>query len=47
MDKFEKSKLKVKKARKIKVPVLADCIGTIECKTLKVVSAWECYAFWG
>ena len=46
-DKFEKSKLKTKKAQKVKVSVLADCIGTIECKLMKVVSAGECYAFFG
>lgn len=46
-DKFEKAKLKTKKAQVIDVPVLSDCIGTIECKLMKTVSIGECYAFFG
>lgn len=46
-DKIEKAKLKTKKAQVIDVPVLSDCIGTIECKLMKTVTAGECYAFFG
>lgn len=46
-DKFEKAELKIRKAEKIDVPLLADCIGSIECKLLKTVSAGECYVFFG
>jgi flavin reductase (DIM6/NTAB) family NADH-FMN oxidoreductase RutF len=47
MDKFEKAKLKTAQAKKVKVPIVSDCIGHIECKVWKTVEAGECYAFFG
>ena len=46
-DKFEKAKLRTSPAKKIKPPILSDCIGHIECKLWKTVDAGECYAFFG
>jgi len=46
-DKFKKAGLKIKKAKKIKAPVIEGCAGFIECKLLKAVDAGECYAFFG
>ena len=46
-DKFKKAKLKTASAKKVKAPILSDCIGHIECKLLKTVEAGECYAFFG
>lgn len=47
MDKFKKSGLKITKAKKVKSPVVAGCVGHIECKLWKAVDAGECYAFFG
>ncbi len=47
IDKFKKAGLKIKKARKVKAPVIDGCIGYIECKLKKAVMAGECYAFFG
>jgi flavin reductase (DIM6/NTAB) family NADH-FMN oxidoreductase RutF len=46
-DKFEKAKLKIASAKKVKAPIVSDCIGHIECKLWKTVDAGECYAFFG
>jgi len=46
-NKFEKAKLKIKPAKKVKAPVIGDCIGHIECKVWKTVDAGECCAFFG
>jgi flavin reductase (DIM6/NTAB) family NADH-FMN oxidoreductase RutF len=46
-DKFKKSGLKIKKAKRVKPPVIDGCIGYVECKLGKVVEAGECYAFFG
>jgi flavin reductase (DIM6/NTAB) family NADH-FMN oxidoreductase RutF len=46
-DKFEKAKLKIASAKKVKAPIVSDCIGHIECKLWKAVDAGECYAFFG
>jgi flavin reductase (DIM6/NTAB) family NADH-FMN oxidoreductase RutF len=47
IDKFEKTKLKTVQAKRVKVPIVSDCIGHIECKVWKTVEAGECYAFFG
>lgn len=44
-DKFKKAGLKYSKAKKVKSPVIDECIGHIECKLWKTVNAGECYAF--
>ncbi|TAL24213.1 MAG: flavin reductase family protein [Nitrospirae bacterium] len=46
-DKFKKSGLKIKKAKKVKPTVIDGCAGYIECRLLKTVEAGECYAFFG
>lgn len=46
-DKFKKAGLKIIKAKKVKVPLIGDCVGYIECKLWKAVDAGECYAFFG
>lgn len=46
-DKFEKAKLKTASAKKVRAPIISDCIGHIECKLWKTVDAGECYAFFG
>jgi|SRR3972149_847425 len=46
-NKFEKAKLKTVSAKKVKAPIIIDCIGHIECKLWKMVDAGECYAFFG
>lgn len=46
-DKFKKTGLKIKKAKKVKSPVIGGCIGYVECKLKKTVEAGECYAFFG
>jgi flavin reductase (DIM6/NTAB) family NADH-FMN oxidoreductase RutF len=46
-DKFKKAKLKTSPAKKVKAPVISDCIGHIECKVWKAVDAGECFAFFG
>lgn len=46
-DKFERAKLKLTSAKKVKAPIIIDCIGHIECKVWKTVDAGECYAFFG
>ncbi len=46
-DKFKKAKLKTAPAKKVKVPIVFDCIGHIECKVWKTVDAGECFAFFG
>jgi len=46
-DKFEKAKLKTVSAKKVKAPIINDCIGHLECKLWKTVDAGECYAFFG
>lgn len=46
-DKFKKAKLKTLPAKKVKPPIVSDCIGHIECKVWKIVDAGECYAFFG
>jgi flavin reductase (DIM6/NTAB) family NADH-FMN oxidoreductase RutF len=46
-DKFKKAKLKITPAKKVKAPVINDCIGHIECKLWKIVEAGECYAVFG
>jgi len=46
-DKFKEAGLKIKKAKKIKAPVIEGCAGFIECKLSKAVDAGECYAFFG
>jgi flavin reductase (DIM6/NTAB) family NADH-FMN oxidoreductase RutF len=46
-DKFEKAQLKAASAKKVKAPIISDCIGYIECKLWKTVDAGECYAFFG
>lgn len=46
-DKFKKAKLKTAPAKSVKVPIVSDCIGHIECKVWKTVEAGECYAFFG
>jgi flavin reductase (DIM6/NTAB) family NADH-FMN oxidoreductase RutF len=46
-DKFLKAKLKQRKANSLKVPLIAECVGYIECKLYKTVDAGECYAFFG
>lgn len=45
--KFKKAKLKIASAKKVKAPIVSDCIGHIECKVWKTVDAGECYAFFG
>ena len=46
-DKFKKAKLETVPAKKVKAPIICDCIGHIECKVWKTVDAGECYAFFG
>ncbi len=46
-DKFKKAKLKTASAKKVKAPIINDCIGHLECKLWKTVDAGECYAFFG
>jgi len=46
-DKFKKAGLEISKAKKVKPPLIEDCIGHIECKLWKTVDAGECYAFFG
>lgn len=46
-DKFKKANLKTALAKKVKAPIMSDCIGHIECKLWKIVDAGECYAFFG
>jgi len=46
-DKFLKAKLKTAPAKKVKAPIISNCIGYIECKVWKTVDALECYAFFG
>jgi flavin reductase (DIM6/NTAB) family NADH-FMN oxidoreductase RutF len=46
-DKLDKAKLKIASAKKVKAPIITDCIGHIECKLWKTVDAGECYAFFG
>jgi len=46
-DKFEKAKLKIATAKKVRTPIISDCIGHIECKLWKTVDVGECYAFFG
>jgi flavin reductase (DIM6/NTAB) family NADH-FMN oxidoreductase RutF len=46
-DKFEKAKLKTVSAKRVRAPIISDCIGHIECKLWKAVDAGECYAFFG
>jgi flavin reductase (DIM6/NTAB) family NADH-FMN oxidoreductase RutF len=46
-NKFEKAKLKHASAKRVKAPIMSDCIGHIECKVWKTVDAGECYAFFG
>ncbi|MEW6419303.1 MAG: flavin reductase family protein [Nitrospirota bacterium] len=47
IDKFKKANLKTALAKKVKAPIMSDCIGHIECKLWKTVDAGECYAFFG
>jgi len=47
IDKFKKANLRTSPAKKVKPPILSDCIGHIECKLWKTVDAGECYAFFG
>ncbi len=46
-DKFQKTKLEIIKAKKIRTPLIKNCIGYIECRLWKTVDAGECYAFFG
>jgi flavin reductase (DIM6/NTAB) family NADH-FMN oxidoreductase RutF len=46
-DKFQKAKLEIIKAKKVKAPVIKNCIGHIECRLWKTVDAGECHAFFG
>lgn len=46
-DKFLKAKLKQRKSNSLKTPLIAECVGYIECKLYKTVDAGECYAFFG
>ncbi|MBM4129182.1 MAG: hypothetical protein FJ243_03565, partial [Nitrospira sp.] len=46
-DKFKKAKLKTVKAKRVKTPVISDCIGYLECRLRKTIDAGECYAFFG
>jgi flavin reductase (DIM6/NTAB) family NADH-FMN oxidoreductase RutF len=46
-DKFKKAKLETVSAKRVKVPIIRDCIGHIECKVWKTVDAGECYAIFG
>jgi len=47
VDKFAKAGLQQLQAKKIKVPMVAGCIGYLECTLVKVVDAGECYGFLG
>jgi flavin reductase (DIM6/NTAB) family NADH-FMN oxidoreductase RutF len=46
-DKFQKANLEILKAKKVKAPIIKNCIGHIECRLWKTVDAGECYAFFG
>lgn len=46
-DKFKKAELKIRKAKKVKPPLIEGCIGYVECKLWKAVDAGECFAFFG
>lgn len=46
-DKFQKAKLEIFKGKKVKVPLIKNCIGYMECRLWKTVDAGECYAFFG
>lgn len=46
-DKFKKANLEIIKAKKVKAPIIKNCIGHIECRLWKTVDAGECYAFFG
>ncbi|MFZ3122824.1 MAG: flavin reductase family protein [Thermodesulfovibrionales bacterium] len=46
-DKFKKASIRIKKAKKIKSPLIDGCIGFIECKLRNTIDAGECYAFFG
>jgi flavin reductase (DIM6/NTAB) family NADH-FMN oxidoreductase RutF len=46
-DKFKKAGIKTSKSRKLKTPIIEDCIGYIECRLWKAVEAGECYVFFG
>ncbi len=47
VDKFFKAKLEMLSSKYLKVPLIKDCIGFIECKLFKTVEVGECYAFFG
>jgi flavin reductase (DIM6/NTAB) family NADH-FMN oxidoreductase RutF len=46
-DKFKKAELKTNPAKRVKVPIVSNCIGHIECRAWKIIEAGECYAFFG
>jgi len=46
-DKFKKAGIRTSKSKKVAPPALTDCVGHIECRVIKTVSAGECYAFMG
>lgn len=46
-DKFKKANLETGPAKKVRVPIINNCIGYIECKLWKVLEAGECYVFFG
>lgn len=46
-NKFDKAKLLTAPASEVRVPIIKDCIGYIECEVWKTVDAGECYAFFG
>jgi flavin reductase (DIM6/NTAB) family NADH-FMN oxidoreductase RutF len=46
-DKFQKANLEILKSKKVKAPIINNCIGHIECRLWKTVDAGECYAFFG
>ena len=47
VDKFQKARLEILSAKRVKSPLIKNCIGFIECRVVKTVDAGECYAFLG
>lgn len=46
-EKFKKAGLEIFNGKKVKAPLIKNCIGYIECRLWKSVYAGECYAFFG
>lgn len=47
VDKFKLTGLKAKPAKKVKPPIIEQCIGHLECKLVNSIEAGECIVFIG